>query len=153
MAQAISVRRSEPRPGGSGHSVEKKPSRWRWNVFALIVGLLFLAPFFWLVLTAFERYGGLNLTGGGGYTFSNFTGLFGNTAAAKDIGPHAFAHLGAVDVALGGARLPVLDRREREARLPAAVAVRRRGEHAQRIVERGCIQRTVDLRRDDAVGL
>ena len=86
MAQAISVRRSEPRPGGSGHSVEKKPSRWRWNVFALIVGLLFLAPFFWLVLTAFERYGGLNLTGGGGYTFSNFTGLFGKTAAARAIG-------------------------------------------------------------------
>ena len=66
--------------------LEKKPSRWRWNVVALIVGLLFLAPFFWLVLTAFERYGGLNLTGGGGFTFSNFSSLFGKTAAAKDIG-------------------------------------------------------------------
>jgi len=90
MAQAIGIGRDEPHPRAAGpgprSSGEKKPSRWRWNVFALIVGLLFLAPFFWLVLTAFERYGGLNLTGGGGYTFSNFSGLFGKTAAAKAIG-------------------------------------------------------------------
>lgn len=83
MAQAISARRSE---NGPSAAEEKKPSRWRWNVVALIVGLLFLAPFFWLVLTAFEKFGGLDLTGGGGYTFSNFTGLFGKTAAAQDIG-------------------------------------------------------------------
>jgi multiple sugar transport system permease protein len=83
MAQAISARRSGNGPSAAN---EKKPSRWRWNVVALIVGLLFLAPFFWLILTAFEKFGGLDLTGGGGFTFSNFTGLFGNTAAAKDIG-------------------------------------------------------------------
>ena len=83
MAQAISSRRNAPGPSSAE---EKKPSHWRWNVVALIVGLLFLAPFFWLVLTAFEKLGGLDLTGGGGFTFSNFTGLFGNTPAAKDIG-------------------------------------------------------------------
>ena len=83
MAQAISARRSGTGPSPAN---EKKPSRWRWNVVALIVGLLFLAPFFWLILTAFEKFGGLDLTGGGGFTFSNFTGLFGKTAAAKDIG-------------------------------------------------------------------
>jgi multiple sugar transport system permease protein len=86
MAQAISVRRNEPRPGSSGSAAEKKPARWRWNVVALLVGLLFLVPFFWLILTAFERYGGLNLTGGGGFTFSNFSSLFGKTAASQDIG-------------------------------------------------------------------
>jgi multiple sugar transport system permease protein len=83
MAQAISARRNE-RPAASAE--EKKPARWRWNVVALIVGLLFLAPFFWLILTAFQRYGGLNLTGGGGFTFGNFSSLFGKTTASQDIG-------------------------------------------------------------------
>ena len=67
-------------------SVAKRRASVRWNVLAAIIGLLFLAPFFWLILTAFERYGGLNLTGGGGFTVRNFTGLFGKTAAAKAIG-------------------------------------------------------------------
>ena len=80
MAQAISARRSGNGPSAAN---EKKPSRWRWNVVALIVGLLFLAPFFWLILTAFQKFGGLDLTGGGGFTFSNFTGLFGKTAIKK----------------------------------------------------------------------
>ena len=83
MAQAISARRNEPRPSSSE---EKKPAKWRWNVVALLVGLLFLVPFFWLILTAFQRYGGLSLTGGGGFTFSNFSSLFGKTAASQAIG-------------------------------------------------------------------
>ena len=53
---------------------------------ALIVGLLFLAPFFWLILTAFEKFGGLDLTGGGGFTFSNFTGLFGKPRRLRTSG-------------------------------------------------------------------
>ena len=41
-----------------------------------LVGVLFLVPFLWLVVVAFQRHGSLELAGGGGFTFSNFTGLF-----------------------------------------------------------------------------
>jgi multiple sugar transport system permease protein len=82
MAQAVTLRRRGRRPDPLG----KKPISWKWNAIALFIGLLFLIPFFWLILTAFERYGGLDLTGGGGFTLQNFTGLFGNTATAQAVG-------------------------------------------------------------------
>lgn len=83
MAQAITLRRSGRR---RPEAIGKKATPWKWNVLALLIGLLFLTPFVWLFLTAFERYGGLNLSGGGGFTLQNFTGLFGNTAAAQAVG-------------------------------------------------------------------
>src|ERR1700740_110459 len=83
MAHASTLRRSgRRRPDAVG----KKATPWKWNVLALLIGLLFLTPFVWLFLTAFERYGGLNLSGGGGFTLQNVTGLFGNTAAAQSVG-------------------------------------------------------------------
>jgi multiple sugar transport system permease protein len=57
-----------------------------WNLVAIGVGILFLLPFAWLVLTAFERYGGLDLSTGGGLTFSNFTQLFRNTTESQAVG-------------------------------------------------------------------
>ena len=41
-----------------------------------LVGILFLVPFLWLVVVAFQPHGSLELAGGGGFTLSNFTSLF-----------------------------------------------------------------------------
>jgi multiple sugar transport system permease protein len=57
-----------------------------WRCLALLVAVLFLIPFIWLVLTAFVRYGGLDLTTTGGFTVRNFTTLFQNNAASQAIG-------------------------------------------------------------------
>lgn len=57
-----------------------------WRIIAIAVGVLFLVPFIWLVLTAFVRYGGLSLATTGGLTFSNFTDLFKNSATTQTIG-------------------------------------------------------------------
>jgi multiple sugar transport system permease protein len=39
----------------------------------ILIGVLFLVPFAWLVASAFERHGTLQLTAGGGFTLSHFT--------------------------------------------------------------------------------
>jgi multiple sugar transport system permease protein len=66
--------------------MSKKSAPAKWNAIALLAGILFLVPFVWLIITAFERYGGLALGGGGGFTLKNFGTLFGNTAASQAIG-------------------------------------------------------------------
>ncbi len=83
MAHAIDLddhqaSRSSPRRSARG--------RAPWNLVALAVGVLFFIPFIWLILTAFERYGGLDLTAGGGLTFTNFTNLFRSTAQSQAVG-------------------------------------------------------------------
>lgn len=87
MASAIPIEeqrasRSGPRPGTRAHKRRGTP----WNLVGIAIGVLFLIPFVWLVLTAFERYGGLDLTAGGGLTAGNFTNLFKSTAQSQAVG-------------------------------------------------------------------
>jgi multiple sugar transport system permease protein len=87
MASAIPIEeqrasRSGPRPGIRAHKRRGTP----WNLVGIAIGVLFLIPFVWLVLTAFERYGGLDLTAGGGLTAGNFTNLFKSTAQSQAVG-------------------------------------------------------------------
>jgi multiple sugar transport system permease protein len=46
------------------------------SVAMAVVGALFLLPFVWLVVVAFQRNGSLELGNGGGFTLSHFTDLF-----------------------------------------------------------------------------
>jgi multiple sugar transport system permease protein len=69
----------------SARALRRRRSALR-NLVAAAIGVLFLIPFVWLVLTAFERYGGLDLTAGGGLTFGNFTNLFKSTAQSQAVG-------------------------------------------------------------------
>lgn len=57
-----------------------------WNAVAFMIGVLFLVPFVWLIVTAFVRYGGLNLSVAGGFTAGNFSRLFGGSNATRGIG-------------------------------------------------------------------
>lgn len=71
---------------GALQRVLRRNERRVWQSVALFVGVLFLVPFVWLILTAFVRYGGLDLSTKGGLTGSNFSGLFGSTPTAQAIG-------------------------------------------------------------------
>ena len=80
MAHAIEIDRRKAARS------RRRRRRGPWNLVAAAIGVIFLIPFVWLVLTAFERYGGLDLTTGGGLTFSNFTNLFRSTAQSQAVG-------------------------------------------------------------------
>ena len=41
-----------------------------------VIGVIFLVPFVWLVVAAFQQHGSLELAGGGGFTLSHFINLF-----------------------------------------------------------------------------
>ena len=50
-------------------------ARWQRRlpaVVMIVIGVLFLVPFAWLVASAFERHGTLQLTAGGGFTVGHF---------------------------------------------------------------------------------
>ena len=93
MAQTVSLGRvdragrdkvrvaSSPR-----RTVHKRKAHWGWNLLAIVVGILFLVPFIWLVVTALTHNGTLSLSLSGGLTTSNFTSLFSSTGAAEAIG-------------------------------------------------------------------
>lgn len=84
MAQAgLTPQPNLPR---TASAMTAKSSPRMWNLVAVLVAVLFLIPFIWLIITPFEKYGGLNLTTGGGFTLRNFTGLFGNTTASQSLG-------------------------------------------------------------------
>jgi multiple sugar transport system permease protein len=88
VAQTVELRAESGRASKRKH---KAPVAGRrpgapWNLVAVGVGILFLLPFAWLVLTAFEKYGGLDLSTGGGLTFSNFSDLFRNTTESQAVG-------------------------------------------------------------------
>jgi multiple sugar transport system permease protein len=52
----------------------------------LAVGVLFLVPFIWLVVTAFTKNGTLAVSFSGGLTTGNFSGLFAANSASEAIG-------------------------------------------------------------------
>ncbi|HUZ65977.1 MAG TPA: carbohydrate ABC transporter permease [Acetobacteraceae bacterium] len=64
----------------------RRHERAIWHAVALLAGALFFIPFIWLILTAFVRYGGLDLGFAGGLTFGNFTGLFHGSAISDALG-------------------------------------------------------------------
>jgi multiple sugar transport system permease protein len=45
------------------------------------VGAIFLVPFIWLVVVAFQKNGSLQLAGGGGFTLSHFADLFSGSSS------------------------------------------------------------------------
>jgi multiple sugar transport system permease protein len=48
------------------------------TAFVTVLGVLFLVPFVWLVVTAFQAHGTLDLSGGGGFTLGNFSAVLGS---------------------------------------------------------------------------
>jgi multiple sugar transport system permease protein len=93
MAQAVSLDRLDgatrdevrQRPRAR-RPIHKRKAHWGWNVLAIVVGLLFLVPFIWLVVTALTNNGTLGLSLSGGLTAGNFTSLFSSGGAAEAIG-------------------------------------------------------------------
>jgi multiple sugar transport system permease protein len=83
MAQAVTLDRLDgatrdevrQRPRAR-QPIHKRKAHWGWNVLAIVVGLLFLVPFIWLVVTALTNNGTLGLSLSGGLTAGNFTSLF-----------------------------------------------------------------------------
>jgi multiple sugar transport system permease protein len=75
--------RAAPRPR---RAAAQRKAHWGWNLLAIVVGILFLVPFIWLVVTALTHNGTLSLSLSGGLTTSNFTSLFSSTGAAEAIG-------------------------------------------------------------------
>lgn len=63
-------------------AVKGRWSRVGWNAFAALVGLLFLVPFVWLVVTAFVNNGGLDISFNHGFTVANFAQLLSSAQAA-----------------------------------------------------------------------
>lgn len=67
-------------------SAKKERQRRRiWNAVAIVIGLLFLVPFIWLVLTAFAKEGTLGISFKNGLTLNNFSTVF-STANSADVG-------------------------------------------------------------------
>jgi multiple sugar transport system permease protein len=93
MAQAVTLDRAEraareevaPRPRRR-RVANKRKAHWGWNLLALVVGILFLVPFVWLVVTALTNNGTLSLSLAGGLTTSNFTSLFSPNSGSEAIG-------------------------------------------------------------------
>jgi multiple sugar transport system permease protein len=67
-------------------SAPRRASPRGWNMLALVVGVLFLVPFIWLVITAFTKNGTLAVSFTGGLTGSNFSSLFAANGASEAIG-------------------------------------------------------------------
>ncbi|HTT91102.1 MAG TPA: carbohydrate ABC transporter permease [Acidimicrobiales bacterium] len=93
MAQTLSLDRSDTtvrqeagaRQRRRGPATSRK-APWGWNLLAIVVGILFLVPFVWLVLTAFTNNGTLGVSLSGGLTASNFSSLFASNSASEAIG-------------------------------------------------------------------
>jgi multiple sugar transport system permease protein len=51
------------------------------SVAMTIIGAVFLIPFIWLVVVAFQKNGSLEITGGGGFTISHFSSLFSGSGS------------------------------------------------------------------------
>jgi multiple sugar transport system permease protein len=59
------------------------------------VGAIFLLPFVWLAVVAFQRHGSLELSGGGGFTLSHFSDLFsGGSTFLSAFGNSAYLAIG-----------------------------------------------------------
>ena len=88
MAQTIAISgdtRARPAPAAARRSTRRASPRG-WNILALAVGVLFLVPFIWLVVTAFTKNGTLAVSFSGGLTTGNFSGLFAANSASEAIG-------------------------------------------------------------------
>jgi multiple sugar transport system permease protein len=88
MAQTIAISgdtRARRAPAAARHSTRSASPRG-WNILALAVGVLFLVPFIWLVVTAFTKNGTLAVSFSGGLTTGNFSGLFAANSASEAIG-------------------------------------------------------------------
>jgi multiple sugar transport system permease protein len=70
----------------TGTPVGRRAAPRAWNTVALLVGVLFLVPFIWLVITAFTSNGTLAVSFSGGLTTSNFSALFAANSASEAIG-------------------------------------------------------------------
>jgi len=55
----------------------KLPRKALANAALAFVGIVFLVPFVWLFAAAFQRHPTLQVGGGGGFTFGNFTSVVG----------------------------------------------------------------------------
>jgi multiple sugar transport system permease protein len=91
MAQTIAisgdtgVTRARRAPAAARRSTRRASPRG-WNILALAVGVLFLVPFIWLIITAFTKNGTLAVSFSGGLTTGNFSGLFAANSASEAIG-------------------------------------------------------------------
>ena len=90
MAQTVTLERIDPAEVRATprqrRAIPKRRAHWGWNLLAVVVGILFLVPFIWLVITALTHNGTLSVSLSGGLTTSNFTSLFSSNSASEAIG-------------------------------------------------------------------
>src|SRR5580658_4770404 len=93
MAQTVTIGRTD-RAGRNEvrlaarqrRAAPKRKAPWEWNLLAIVVGVIFLVPFIWLVVTALTKNGTLAVSFSGGLTTTNFTGLFGSNSGSEALG-------------------------------------------------------------------
>jgi multiple sugar transport system permease protein len=64
------------------------------SVAMLFVGLVFLVPFIWLVVVAFQAHGTLDLAGGGGFTLSHFSAVLHQSSFVSSFGNSLYLSIG-----------------------------------------------------------
>jgi len=64
------------------------------NLTLIVIGVVFLVPFVWLVVAAFQRHPTLQLGGGGGFTFGNFTSVVGAGSFRTALGNSLYLAIG-----------------------------------------------------------
>jgi multiple sugar transport system permease protein len=93
MAQTVTIGRTD-RAGRNEvrlaarqrRAAPKRKAPWAWNLLAVVVGIIFLVPFIWLVVTALTKNGTLAVSFSGGLTTTNFTSLFGTNSGSEALG-------------------------------------------------------------------
>ena len=70
------------------------PRKTLANLALIMIGVVFLVPFVWLVAAAFQPHPTLQLGGGGGFTFSNFTSVVGAGSFRTALGSSLYLAIG-----------------------------------------------------------